>query len=250
MKHFNLIIFFILWTSGSHAKLCLNQSEIKETLMEFQHDLLDLIPQNMPLPSLVYRDLDLDVSGYTDFNDAKNISIHLLGHKCKNKFFKDEIRLLLCHELGHIVGGEPFMFFRGVTSGIAVSAEGQADYYATSICLPHILGKEDNSSFAMIAKNNAELSLLCPQEDVQKRGLCARIAEASLQFAIYNHQAIQESANETIPPKDPGVLPDLSKHDSNVVESTLLRAYPSPLCRLDTLIAGFNKQSRPSCWFK
>src|SRR5690606_15861288 len=40
---------------------------------------------------------------------------------------------VICHELGHLIGGEPFQDYAGSTWA---SREGQSDYFAASTCLP------------------------------------------------------------------------------------------------------------------
>lgn len=43
---------------------------------------------------------------------------------------------LICHELGHVIGGAPYQDFKGAEWS---SSEGQSDFFAASICLPRYL---------------------------------------------------------------------------------------------------------------
>ena len=75
-------------------------------------------------------------------NDSKNASasrhendwVLSFGGAIVKSYLSDEaFRLLLCHELGHHLGGAPFKF-AGDSQYHWVSAEGQADYFAGRYC--------------------------------------------------------------------------------------------------------------------
>jgi len=108
----------------------------------------------------------------------------------------DEIILVLCHELGHHLGGAPT-----ASRGGWSACEGQADYWSGQFCAQLL----DNPT-------SAALSL-------------AR---------LYARSA--------------GGWPELETKDPLVVKRTFY-GYPSPQCRLDTLLAGFLGRPRPACWF-
>jgi hypothetical protein len=67
-----------------------------------------------------------------------NIYGGLLGH---NKMTPAVMNLLLCHEMGHILGGEPLRSNKGWSS-----TEGQADYYSAYTCA-HNLGFTTNDFY-------------------------------------------------------------------------------------------------------
>jgi hypothetical protein len=71
----------------------------------------------------------------------------MLGHP---KMTPDTLLLLLCHEIGHYLGGPPFKSRNGWSS-----TEGQADYYSGLRCAK-IVGM-DNSSFATAALHLATI---------------------------------------------------------------------------------------------
>lgn len=114
----------------------------------------------------------------------------------------DTLKLLLCHEIGHLLGGPPLKSRNGWSS-----TEGQADYYSAKYCA-RVLGMDENS-FLDAALNLTE---------------------------IY--------ARVTMAP-----APSLNSCDSIRVERTNY-GYPTVQCRLDTLVAGWQGLSRPSCWFR
>lgn len=121
----------------------------------------------------------------------------------------DSFALVLCHEVGHLYGGEPFGDEHN-----RLAVEGQADYWATSECWEKII-----------------LELPLREGSVQDRGVAAAIVLASF-FA----------ANRNLP------APRVDTPDTSVVER-INRTHPSPQCRLDTYLAGLELKERPLCWW-
>jgi len=128
----------------------------------------------------------------------------------------DGLYAILCHELGHFLGGSP-QKTRGPQRLKTWSAtEGQADYFATSKCLK-ILFKDEIAPPGIV---DSELNQVC------SNALCKRIGQASLVVAKVFAQVQWVSE-----------VPSVLKHDSSVVGKTMEK-HPSPQCRLDTMIAG------------
>lgn len=134
---------------------------------------------------------------------------------------EDTFALILCHETGHLYGGEPV----GDTHN-NLSLEGQADYWALRSCFPKIL-----SSLSGRTPSAGAL------EYCQNETACARTVDAIL--AVTAHFA----DNRNLP------HPQLDTPDETVVPATLL-THPNPQCRLDTMIAGMKGLPRPLCWHK
>lgn len=134
---------------------------------------------------------------------------------------EDSFALILCHEAGHLYGGKPV---RDEYNNL--SLEGQADYWATSICFPKILPRLGN-------RTPSRHSLNYCQDDL----LCARTVDAVL--VVTAHFA----ENRNLP------HPRIETPDETVVTSTNL-THPNPQCRLDTMLAGLKGLSRPLCWYR
>jgi len=119
----------------------------------------------------------------------------------------DALMLIVCHEIGHLYGGAPYS---NVSNGL--SLEGQADYFATGVCLEKALKSFRDSNIE------------------------ERINQAMLNVGKFlaNNRSITHPQFDT---------PDLS-----IVDETLL-THPAPQCRLDTFLAGYEFTPRPSCWF-
>ena len=109
-----------------------------------------------------------------------------------------------CHEIGHHLGGTPQM----AIADQIFSTEGQADYYATGICL----------------------------KKVWPQATGTRLKKVSLVAAKTLASVMGEKA------------PSAKTPDRHVVKETLAE-HPNTQCRLDTMLAGIENQSRPRCWF-
>jgi len=110
------------------------------------------------------------------------------------------LSMVLCHELGHHIGGKPFSSREGT-----MSTEGQADYWSTLACFKVHHSEEE-----------------------------ARTAALYL-TTLYAKQIMQPA-------------PQLDTPDQTRVPRTFY-GYPSPQCRLDTMLAGLSESPRPSCWY-
>ncbi len=169
---------------------------------------------------------------------------------------EDGFAMVVCHELGHHLGGAP-------KYGDAdwASNEGQSDYWATLKCFRKVYGKEDSvkklemEAIEIPETVKSECSKVYNKEnDV---ALCIRSSMGGISLATLL------AFNRTIPTVD---TPDLS-----VVTSTS-DTHPEAQCRLDTYFAGalctisasvdvsdidakigtcnIGKASRPKCWYK
>jgi hypothetical protein len=198
------------------------------------------------------------VDAFATRDDTNNAVIVMNGGLARHpQMTKDGFLLLVCHELGHHLGGAP-KILRG-NSGLRgwSSAEGQADYYATSKCLPLFFqaGVENKNFDYDIDANNLKLALSKCRDNI-----CARIVLAGLAVS----QVFASLINGT-------PAPSLITIDPTRVDKTIYN-HPNPQCRLDTYLSGANcdagieipfdlndpkigacvkdQGSRPMCWFQ
>lgn len=120
---------------------------------------------------------------------------------------EDSFALALCHELGHLYGGTPYQDEHN-----RLSAEGQADYWATSVCWP-------------------KAAIFFSPLNIEARGI-----QAALIFTSFF------AANRHLP------APTLNTPDLTI-QDRVLYEHPTPQCRLDTYLAGLKDKPRPLCWF-
>jgi|GEM_PF-5099285 len=173
-------------------------------------------------------------------------------------------RLGLCHEVGHYLGGFPYLQIDPTSvdstlNRLELSAEGQADYFST-YCLKKYF---DHTSFDHSSKD--EWSFDSPQSEAianfcANQSKCIAIATAALDLVNYlDHLSNQDQASSTI-------LFD-SYQDTQPSTRTLnqRREYPDLRCRLRTFLSGIicenenlpreqfvcasGKGARPDCWF-
>ncbi len=134
--------------------------------------------------------------------------------------------VLICHELGHLFGGYPFYDDLMAERFFLNASEGQADYYATEVCVKHFWKNENNEVFERLAsEENKNLCRAVWGGDLQKRHLCNR----SL-LAIQGVSEFFEKFN--------GVKTSLFNPEKKEVGWTNNYSYPSSQCRIDTLVAG------------
>ena len=175
----------------------------------------------------------------------------------------DSLALSICHEIGHHLGGAPRTYLYGGWP----SAEGQADYFATSKCLKRYYAELELEDSYEINTVSVPDKVLWDCNVVYKKlsdlKICVRSQMASLDFAQFLN---------SFPHVKSLVLLELK--DSKVVKGTNTNDYPKSQCRFDTLYQGSlcainsnvatsdtdakighcNDESkpgaRPRCWYK
>ena len=140
---------------------------------------------------------------------------------------EDGFVLILCHELGHHLGGFAIGGGGSPIGGGGIANEGQSDYYATHVCSRRLWIDElsVNAKFRQTATE--EMKNLCAKSwnTTEDLDLCYRVLQAS-QSVVATMAALKK-----IP------LPQFSTPDQKVVTKTD-DAHPHPQCRLDTSLAG------------
>ncbi len=137
----------------------------------------------------------------------------------------DGFALVVCHELGHHLGGVAFY------PGRWAASEGQSDYFATLACAKKIWGGDfvknrESRDLISLDQDNLIAKNLCDQTYIteNEQNLCYRIALASKSLA-------------TLLASIKGGEPRFEFPDERTV-STTFTPHPQPQCRLDTYLAG------------
>lgn len=188
-------------------------------------------------------------------NGDRRVEIH--GGLARNKYMtRDALLLVMCHEIGHHLAGNPRY------PNEVLSAEGQSDYYGTLVCMRKVLATEDN-----------QLALRRIQVDTYARQYCARQYKDSEEQAICIRSVMAGLSLARVLNLNRG--PRVQDRDRTRVPATQMN-HPEPQCRLDTYIAGAlcpigptlppvltqlvrgacnpnkirqGKGSRPTCWY-
>lgn len=198
--------------------------------------------------------------------NGKEIIVKLYGGYARHSMVtEDGYALVICHELGHHLGGVPRKIYDATGEVAWPSVEGQADYFATLKCLRKVFRKDDNVEAAKNLSIPDYIKEKCsaPFEEEWEQALCMRTTMAGI--AISNISADIRNTER----------PDVETPDDSVVEKTY-EAHPVPQCRLDTYFQGsicevssyrslsdrneitgtchakegHSEGTRPLCWYK
>ncbi|MCM2348539.1 MAG: hypothetical protein NDI69_00870 [Bacteriovoracaceae bacterium] len=139
---------------------------------------------------------------------------------------EDGFALVICHEIGHHIGGAP----RKVSpwSSPWASNEGQADYFANLKCLRKVWNNEDNAAVISRMDVPKALSEACGRQHVWNSdvALCIRGGMAGMSVA----NLFKALRGATVEPK-------FETPDTRVVTKTDDN-HPAYQCRLDTYFQG------------
>ncbi len=155
----------------------------------------------------------------------KTYKVNMYGGLARHNLVTDDgFALVVCHELGHHLGGAP------KASGAIrkwASNEGQSDYFATLKCLKRVFEMDDNQAIVANMTIPATVQTKCHASYTDKNdiALCIRISMAGKSIA---HLFSSLSGRVEVKFDNP----DLTK----VV--TTKEKHPTPQCRLDTYFHG------------
>lgn len=219
------------------------ETSIKQAFLDVGNEI-----QETYAPIAQRENLNLNIKWYPDdpiFNafgmstdNSWEIAIYG-GLISKPDLTPEAFRFILCHEIGHIIGGSPRFDFDGRvvldnSKSDSSSNSGQPDYYAASVCMKLLLKNKDNSKF-----NNSNidpiLKLKCENEfkTESEQSLCKRVGNAG--FAAMSFLNANMDVSMSLSFATP------SKKVAIQMEST----HPDFQCRVDTILAGTLCNSSP-----
>lgn len=146
---------------------------------------------------------------------------------------RDTLVMIVCHEIGHLANG---LLPGYITEG----GEGEADYFAASICAPDVF--RSYPAFHAIEsawKLPEEVSQSCQKvySNINIE-ICERVNRAGLAASLMLFRLLQDSQR-----------PSFLTPDKNQVEQTNPEGTNSQ-CRLDTFYSGSLRNERPRCCYK
>lgn len=135
----------------------------------------------------------------------------------------DGFALVLCHEIGHHIGGAPK--YRSLTTPWG-SSEGQSDYFATLKCLRQVFLNDNNDQIVKTLAAPAALVSACRKSFTKGDvSICVRSGMAGASVA----SLFASMSNAK--------LADFSTPDTTVVAANFEK-HPATQCRLDTYFQG------------
>jgi hypothetical protein len=152
-----------------------------------------------------------------------NWKVSMFGGLARHKTItEDGFALVVCHELGHHIGGAPKYYGDDWASN-----EGQSDYFATSKCLRRVWMSDDNVSIVRAMDVPAHLVQSCASQwsDEADRAICVRGGMAGDSVAKL-FAALSWSRPAKFDTPDPKVVSRTSD------------SHPATQCRLDTYFQG------------
>jgi hypothetical protein len=155
--------------------------------------------------------------------DGSNYIVNMFGGLARHRVMtKDGLTLVICHELGHHIGGAPKIGNRWATN------EGQSDYFAGLKCMRRVFAMEDSVRIIQrmdvdpVAKKECEKTF----NNSTDQAICMRSAMAGYTAAMMFRDLRKEQR-----------MPKFDTPDQSKVEKTY-HGHPATQCRMDTYLAG------------
>jgi len=169
---------------------------------------------------------DPTVNAYAS-QEGSNWYISMFGGLARRpEITPDGFAFVVCHEIGHHIGGFPFY------TNHWAAAEGQADYFGTHTCLRELWLQdyEKNKEAADTVDTFAKIHCDAVWSNQKDRDLCYRITNSGRSFANLIYAFESEYG-------DAGPAPQFSTPDPSKVSQTDTY-HPASQCRLDTVFQG------------
>lgn len=198
--------------------------------------------------------------------DQSKYAVYMFGGLARHPAVsEDAFALVVCHEIGHHLGGFPRKVDPETFSTSWASNEGQSDYFATMKCFRRVMEDENNAAAIEWLDVPAKVKETCSvqHKSQDEINLCVRSGVAGLSLAnlFASLSGVAKPKYETPDPKK---------------VSTTFHNHPASQCRLDTYLAGaacgvsyqqdFSRSNaisgacaeekgdvfavRPRCWYK
>jgi hypothetical protein len=157
---------------------------------------------------------------------GKKVIVNMYGGLARHdKITKDGFAIVLCHELGHHLGGAPKI--KRLFLGSWASNEGQSDYFATYKCFKRAYRADDNIEIV----NKMEI-------DITVEDKCTEVYKSAAEAALCMRSAMaSKSTADLLASLRNSAMPKFNTPDPKVVKKTD-NSHPAAQCRLDTYFQG------------
>lgn len=220
---FSFFLLSLFITSSAHASI---------TEFDFTN-LINLFQKNYP---------EIEIQGSWDndtvnaqamrFDESKLVVIYG-GLARERTTTVDSFTVMVCHEVGHHLGGKPY--FPAMGGAAWAAGEGAADYYSMQSCFNKLAPSIVEQKVTLPDVYENDIQRICGNQSnvaVCRRALIAGIIVAKLQWQVLPNETAE---------------PSLSTTDPKQVKTVSLE-YGSPQCRLDTFVASAISAPAPHCW--
>ena len=247
-----------LWISASDkGRHNITEPQFNDVVSKVEATYSPLVKAKGGVLKIVKKWSDGTVNAYAE-RKGNVYQVTMFGGLARHQLVtQDGFMAVLCHELGHHLGGFP-----KYSDAAWASVEGQSDYWGMLKCMKRVLAKEDNASKIKTLEIPEIVKTYCKaQFPVKaKEALCERVSMAGKSLAD-----LLASLGGTPEPK--------FETPSTVVVTTTDESHPEAQCRLDSYFAGtlcnvgvnvdisdvdpsvgtcttYPLVSRPLCWYK
>lgn len=217
--------------------LGLTSEEYHKILGTFMVEYFQTVKKETGLDFVVNFDWNNNYFGAFANKEIKNgkpqYAISLWGGMARAEGMTTEVAyLILCHELGHIMAGEPKQTIPGAEWA---SSEGQSDFFAAKRCMPELMKK---IKFKKRFSSSRVKSICRGNQD------CETIASIGKEFVEFTQKWSYQNYSDIHFDQAPMEKP----------KKLLRNVYPSDQCRLESVIQGAsclvdNKCIQPACWY-
>lgn len=214
---------------GNTADISLSEKDFSDVINTLERSYTTFIKNNYQATLIFEKNWPsetVNAQATRDLIDPKIWRIQVSGGMARaNGMTKDAFALVLCHELGHYLGGAPHTYLYGGWP----SAEGQADYWATSKCLKRYFYELQPLAFNEneLVPQKAVADCMSVYHQPLEQKICVRSMMASAEFGSF--------LNILSPRK---IVVNFETPDTRIVKGTNYNDYPRPQCRFDTLYQG------------
>jgi hypothetical protein len=206
-----------------HAGSGLNEAQFNAVISRAEKIYKPLIKAKFGATLTVERRFaDPTVNAFANQNSDTDWEVHMFGGLARRpEVTEDGFAMVLCHEIGHHIGGFPF-----VDDTEFAANEGQADTYATGACATKLFSKDAVAAKKARAAIPTKQKAACDAanrtqdgRDICYRGVLAGVSLANLLGTLE------------------GSTVNLDTPDTSVVTTTD-NEHPAAQCRLDTYVAS------------
>lgn len=211
---------------NSKDKMSVTESDFNQMIKIFYRLYASAVKTRAGVPLEIRADWGNSTVNAYATREVDSWVIHLYGGMARAEgMTKDSLALIICHELGHHLGGAPrtFLYDRWP------SAEGQADYWASSKCLKKYyayLAAEAIASHEAIPEK-VVASCASTYKNPEEVTVCLKTMLATMDFSNFVNNL-----------PDTRYATSILARDNREVKGTNTNDYPRPQCRIDTLFQG------------
>lgn len=202
----------------------ISETEFRSVINEVVNNYKPVINSRRAQLSVEYNWSDSTVNAYASKNGNQWTLAMFGGMARRPEITRDGFQLVVCHEMGHLLGGFPFY------SNEDVASEGQADYWATQACAKAVW--KSGYNYARAASASQSITNLLATLEGSSYPSQTRKDPSVVLYSVETHPAAQCR---------------LDTYLAGAFCSTAFPLYAYPTTQQQAFVTSC--QNRPRCWF-